>query len=299
MMAVFFILMMKIIKYIPLWGPPALLLMLSACGVFGQPDSGEDAGAITQMTSNEGTATPLPGYAQTLGNNLPVNMSWQIQYSGEMDYTLDVDMFNLDLFDTDAQTIAELKERGIFVMCYFSAGSHEDWRPDAGMFPTETLGKPMQDWDGETWLDIRQIDALKPVMESRLDMAAAKGCDGVDPDNINGYENDTGFPLTYDDQIAFNIYLANQAHDRGLLIGLKNDLNQIGDLLPFFDWALNEQCFAYEECRLLLPFIEAGKPVFVIEYDLSPEEFCLDAVAMDFNALQKNYELDAFRFPCG
>lgn len=298
MMAVFFILIMKIIKYIPLWGTPALLLMLSACGVFGQPDLGEDAGAITQMTSNEGTATPLPGYAKTLDNNLPVNMSWQIQYSGEMDYSLDVDMFNIDLFDTDTQTIAELKERGIFVMCYFSAGSHEDWKPDARNFPADTLGKSMRGWKGETWLDIRQIEALKPVMNARLDMAAAKGCDGVDPDNVNGYENDTGFPLTYEDQIAFNIYLANSAHERGLLIGLKNDIFQIDDLQPYFDWLINEDCFSIGECDSLLPFVRLRKPVFIIDYGLIPWRFCRLANEMNFNLINKRRNLGAYRTAC-
>ena len=135
-------------------------------------------------------------------------------------------------------------------------------------------------------------------MEKRLDMAIAKGCDGVDPDNVNGFENDTGFPLTYEDQIAFNTVLANAAHERGLLIGLKNDLNQIQDLLSYFDWIINEECFSFDECELLLPFVQAGKPVFVIEYDLSPQEFCERANQMNFNALQKNWELDVYRSTC-
>ena len=225
--------------------------------------------------------------------------SWQIQYTGEMDYSLNVEIYNVDLFDTETGDIQELHERGIYVMCYFSAGSYEDWRADAEQFPPDILGKDMEGWEGEKWLDIRQVDALKPVLGARLDLADQKGCDGVDPDNVNGYTNDTGFPLTYQDQLAFNIFLSNQAHQRGLAIGLKNDLEQIPDLLPFFDWELNEQCFYFKECRLLLPFIEAGKPVFVIEYELNPEEFCFQAVNMGFNALQKKYELDAFRFPCG
>ena len=239
--------------------------------------------------------------SETPSNNLetlPVDMSWHIQYSGDMDYSLDVDMYNIDLFDTSAETIKQLQSRGVLVVCYFSAGSYEDWRPDAADFPAETLGKPMEGWEGETWLDIRQISKLQPVMEKRLDMAVAKGCDGVDPDNVNGFENETGFPLTYEDQIAFNTFLAKAAHQRGLLIGLKNDLNQIQDLLPHFDWILNEECFSFDECELLLPFVQAGKPVFVIEYDLSPQKFCEQANKMNFNALHKNWELDAYQYAC-
>lgn len=260
--------------------PILLLLVSTSCS--GSPTVKEESAGTTPAVTA----------------SMSLEMSWQIQYSGEMDYSLDVDLFNLDLFNTDVQTIAGLRDRGIFVMCYFSAGSHEDWRPDADEFPVETLGKPMQGWEGETWLDIRQLDALKPVMESRLDMAAAKGCDGVDPDNVNGYENETGFPLTYNDQLAFNVFLSNAAHERGLLIGLKNNIFQVDDLQPSFDWAINEECFHLNECGLLLPFIEARKPVFIIDYGLIPWSFCKQANELNFNLINKHRGLGAYRISC-
>jgi len=139
---------------------------------------------------------------------------------------------------------------------------------------------------------------LKPILNARLDLAVQKGCDGVDPDNVNGYENGTGFPLTPEDQIAYNKFLSMQVHARGLSIGLKNDLDQIPELVSFFDWVINEECFSFGECQLLQPFIDAGKPVFVIEYELSPDEFCNSAGEMGFSALYKNWELDAYRFSC-
>ena len=70
------------------------------------------------------------------------------------------------------------------------------------------------------------------------------------------------------------------------------------DLLPYFDWALNEQCFEYAECETLLPFIEAGKPVFNVEYELEPGEFCEAAKASNFNSLRKNLDLGAWREAC-
>jgi hypothetical protein len=209
-----------------------------------------------------------------------------------------VDVYNLDLFDTDSADIAQLHERGIFVMCYFSAGSFEDWRPDINDFPSEILGKDYEGWAGEKWLDIRKIDLLAPIMLARLDLAAQKKCDGVDPDNVHGFINDTGFPLTYEDQLQYNIWLAKAAHTRGLLIGLKNDIEQIPDLLPYFDWELNEECFQYDECESLLPFIKAGKPVFNVEYTLAPEDFCPQANEMGFNSIRKNLILDAFIEAC-
>ena len=92
--------------------------------------------------------------------------------------------------------------------------------------------------------------------------------------------------------------MAEQAHARGLSVGLKNDLEQINMLLPSFDWALNEECFTYDECDALLPFVEAGKAVFGVEYNLSPTDFCPQANTMNFDFLKKNQDLDAWRFSC-
>lgn len=228
----------------------------------------------------------------------PTNGTWQIQYDGNINLDLDVDVYNLDLFETEVDTISDLHARNIFVMCYFDAGSFEEWRPDAADFPAEVIGKKYKWWHQEKWLDIRKIDILTPIMDSRLDLAAQKGCDGVDPDNINGFANETGFQITYQDQLKFNIWLAESAHARGLSIGLKNDLEQIHDLLPYFDWQLSEECFQYNECKSLLPFTEAGKPVFDIEYRLPRYAFCKRAKDMGINSIRKNLSLNAYLEIC-
>lgn len=223
--------------------------------------------------------------------------TWQWQLTGTIDQSVDVQMFDIDLFDTSAATIASLKSKGKIVICYFSAGSYEDWRPDASQFPAAILGKS-NGWAGEKWLDIRNLSALGPVMESRLDLAVSKGCHGVEPDNIDGYTNSTGFPLTGSDQIIFNKWLAEKAHARNLSIGLKNDIDQVVALEPYFDWALNEQCFQYNECDTLLPFITAGKPVFTTEYKLKASSFCKQANKMKFMSMKKKLNLNASREVC-
>ncbi len=225
------------------------------------------------------------------------NTSWQWQLSGEIDTSFNVEMYDIDLFDTDMAIINNLQKRGIKVICYFSAGSYEDWRPDQDKFPKELLGKKMQDWD-ELWLDISNLKLLAPIMIARLNLAKDKGCDGVEPDNVDGYQNNTGFNLTSKEQLAYNKFLAKEAHKRGLSIGLKNDLDQIKELVEYFDWALNEQCFEYDECKKLLPFIKANKAVFGVEYELSPNQFCKKANKLDFDWLFKNYDLDSFRESC-
>ena len=144
-----------------------------------------------------------------------------------MDQSVDVDMYDIDLFDNDAAIVAALHAQSRRVVCYMNAGGWEDWRPDAGQFPDEVIGANLDDWEGERWLDIRRIDVLGPIIEARMDLCAAKGFDGIEPDNIDGFLNDTGFALTYEDQRLYNIWLANAAHNRGLSIGLKNDMEQI------------------------------------------------------------------------
>ena len=228
----------------------------------------------------------------------PPGTTWQWQLSGSIDTSYDVEMYDIDLFETPPQVIEQLQDAERVVICYFSAGSWEDWRPDAGDFPPTLVGEPLPGWPGERWLDIRQVEGLAPIMTARLDLAQDKGCDGVEPDNVDGYQNNSGFPLEYADQLSYNRWLAAQAHARGLSIGLKNDLEQVPDLVGDFDWALNEECFAYDECELLLPFIAAGKAVFGVEYELQAEDFCPQANAMDFSFLQKHWELDAWRVDC-
>ena len=241
--------------------------------------------------------TPPSPTAPAIWRPVP-GTTWQIQYTGELDLSFEVEVYNLDLFDTDPATVAALRADGRRVRCYLSAGSWEDWRPDAGAYPADVRGHALAGWPGEQWLDVRRLDVLGPLLEARLDLCRAKGFDGADPDNVDGFTHDTGFPLTAGDQLAFNRFLAQAAHARGLSIGLKNDLSQVADLVDDFDWALNEQCFAYDECELLLPFIEAGKPVFNIEYDLLTAEFCPQAAALGFSALRKNLSLDAYREAC-
>jgi hypothetical protein len=224
--------------------------------------------------------------------------SWQWQLSGTIDTTIDVEMYDIDLFDTPTATISDLKAAGRAVICYFSAGSWEDWRPDAGDYPPEVLGNPLDGWPGERWVDIRRIDLLGPILEARLDLASGKGCTGVEPDNMDAYQNGSGFPLQAGDQLTFNRWVAARAHARGLSVGLKNDLDQVPDLVADFDWALNEQCYEYAECHLLQPFIDAGKAVFGVEYSGDELVFCPYFNGLSYSWLKKHLDLGAWRIDC-
>jgi hypothetical protein len=224
--------------------------------------------------------------------------TWQWQLTTPVDTSVAADMYDIDLFDNSAAVVAGLHAQGRHVVCYLDAGTFEPGRPDAGSFPASVIGKELPDWPGEHWLDVRRLDVLGPIIKARMDLCRQKGFDGVEPDNVDAYANDSGFPLTADDQLRFNRFLADAAHARGLSVGLKNDLDQVAVLQPAFDWALNEQCSQYSECNRLQPFVRAGKAVFEAEYELATDAFCPQAEAAGLMAMRKHSSLDAFREPC-
>lgn len=191
--------------------------------------------------------------------------TWQWQLTGEINSSYDVDLYDIDLFDNSKELIKLLQDDGKKVICYFSAGSYENWRPDKDLFTSEDYSIKLDGWAGERWLDIRR-ENVKTIMKKRLDLAVEKGCDGVEPDNVDGYTNNTGIDLKYDDQIEYNTFLSLEAHKRNLSIALKNDLDQVNDLVDLFDFSINEQCHQYNECDMLKPFTTNNKPIFNAEY---------------------------------
>lgn len=264
--------------------PATLVAFLSACG-----GSDDDVGGVRSTSIYQ----PEPG----------VTFHWQLQ--GTINTGVDVDIYDIDLEDTDESTIADLQAAGRKVICYFSAGSYEEWRADEADFPAAVRGNDLDDWEGEQWLDIRSDD-VREIMAARLDMARDKGCDGVEPDNVDGYSNDTGFPLTYADQLSYNRFLASEAHDRNLSIALKNDLDQIEDLVDDFDFAVNEECYQYDECDALAPFIDADKAVLHVEYDetlqsdsVARQTFCSELSSSGLSSTVLPLALDGtYAFPC-
>ncbi|WP_436979469.1 endo alpha-1,4 polygalactosaminidase [Streptomyces sp. enrichment culture] len=268
----------------------ATLLTLSACSAAnatedrenraGEPSASQDTAAEQEFW------TPEPG------------TDWQWQLIGTVDTSVDVPVYDIDGFDNSAAVVDTLHSDGRKVICYISVGSWEDWRPDAGDFPDSVIGNPLDEWEGEQWLDIRQLDVLGPLMAARFDMCADKGFDAIEPDNMDGYINDPGFPLTKEDQIAYNLMISELAHERGLSVGLKNGVDQVPELVDAFDFSVNEECAYYKECGKVSPFIEAGKAVFHVEYEMTTEEFCPVTQPLGFSSLQKNWDLDAWRATC-
>jgi len=224
--------------------------------------------------------------------------TWQWQLDGTIDTGVDVSVYDVDLFDTPASTVATLHAQGRKAICYFTVGSWETYRPDVASMPESVKGGVVDGWPQERWLDIRRIDLIGPYMESRLDLCKSKGFDGVEGDWMDNHLQDTGFPITYADSLAYNRWLIAEAHERGLAMGVKNAIDMAPVLAAEADYEINEQCAEFDECDTLSPWIAAGKPVFHTEYYVTPSEFCPVTVPLGFSSLYKRLELDAWSQTC-
>jgi hypothetical protein len=101
-----------------------------------------------------------------------------------------VDVWDIDLFDTPTSTIAGLKAMGKKVVCYFSAGSADTWRPDYWEFTQADQSSQIPGWVDQYYVNIKTTDPtgtnltnVWTIMLARIQLAADKGCDAIDPDN--------------------------------------------------------------------------------------------------------------------
>ena len=253
----------------------------------------------------------------------PVGTTWQWQLNPDAKQTtintsVVADMFDVDGYDNTASMISTLKSlpgdhvssRG--TTCYITAGTLENWRPDSENLNPEVLGNPYTGFTDERWIDVRQISQIRPWLEAKMDMCKSKGFDAIEFDNVDGWQpsNKTGLNITPEDEVAFIVYMANAAHSRGMTMAHKSNVEQVPDVLPYVDFAVVEQCFQYKECTRADKntdgqygyddFINAGKPVFEVEYKAySPtNNVCAKANALGFSSMYKHVALNSYRVPC-
>ena len=266
-----------------------MVLSLSLTTIFALPSS------ISGVSANSGVWQPT--------SVAPIHWQWQIgtPFNIKTDVLPNVTVYDLDGFDTSAGTVSYLHAQGDIVIAYFSFGTAENWRPDYSQFTASVKGKT-NGWPGENWLDIRS-PVVQAIMATRMDLAKSKGFDAIEPDNIDGYSNSTGFPLTAQDQLNYNEWIATTAHAKGLSVGLKNDIEQIQTLQPFFDWCLNEQSYQYDEYTGLASFTNNNKAVFEVEYGKStPQTTAMNS--LHINSMTRDLDLVSpgssgyVRMPC-
>jgi hypothetical protein len=228
----------------------------------------------------------------------PQRLTWYWQLQGKVKNDEPVAAYDIDGFENSSTEVAVLHAQGKHVICYIDAGTAENFRPDYGEFPKSVLGKS-NGWPGERWLDIRQLSVLEPIMAARFQMCREKGFDAVEPDNIEGYANKSGFPLTAAEQLTYDDWIAEEVHALGMAVLQKNDGEQTPELESHFDGALSEQCNQFGECADFAPYLAAGKPVLNAEYRLAPKRFCAADESAGIMGARFNLALNGMTFkPC-
>jgi len=225
----------------------------------------------------------------------PRALTWYWQLQGSVNNSEPVAAYDIDGFDNSAAEVWTLHAQGKHVICYIDVGTAENWRPDNAAFPASVLGSS-NGWPGERWLDVRQLAVLEPIMTARFQMCRAKGFDAVEPDNMDGYENSTGFPITAAQQLSYDAWVATEVHSLGMAVLQKNDGEQVRQLEPDFDGALTEQCNQYHECANFEPYLAAGKPVLNAEYSLPTSGFCAADEAAGIMGARYSMALDGSTF---
>ena len=194
---------------------------------------------------------------------IPTNKdNWDIQLSSTPTSLYDSKGIKLNWIEVDMNTDKNLidyfESNNVRTVCYFSAGSAEKWRTDYNTYPKSILGKTYSGFADERWVDIRSA-LLKPIISNRIAICKQKGFSGIDPDNLNGYQNATGFNLKKTDQIIFNKWIASEIHKQGLNAVLKNNSLLLDNLKYDFDMHLTESCMKDQYCQLTQSFSTLGK----------------------------------------
>lgn len=303
----------KLIAFVVTFGVLAVGLGVGlGVGLTRRSDSANDSSSTTPVASSASTAISAASASAT-NNGIwkpPQNSSWDYRLSlVPLSFNTSVSVYDIDLFEVDGTTIDELHSAGHRVICYFSAGSYENWRPDNGSFPSEVIGNALDGWEGESWLNTTS-PVVRSIMATRIQLAAEKMCDGIDPDNLDAYDNDSGFSLTQADAASYVEWLAEEGNSRNLSVGLKNCGAIAETVEPYVSWVVVEQCIQYEECEQYDSFVDAGKPIFNVEYpkgDTSNssnvsaatyESLCGYNASVGFMTILKNMNLDAWGESC-
>ena len=191
----------------------------------------------------------------------PMRWDWQIGRVTPLQRTgkRAVDIYDIDGFLTTRAEVSRIHHTWRAatlshpkLICYLDL-AWEDYRPDASpgaVFPAATLGKIYFGYSQERWVDFRQLDALKPMLDERIAMCARKGFDAVELDDIDSFDppSTTGFHLTPGDAQNLLAYAFNQIHRDGMT-GLWKNSPYLGSWgRNYADGAIVEECYVYRQC---------------------------------------------------
>ena len=245
---------------------------------------------------------PLTSWQYAIGEPLPIAVPTNI---GNVE-AYDIDEGNVAGTSTSqvAASVGAIHAGGAKAICYVETGGWESYRSDASEYSSAILGSTVPGYTDERYLDIRQWSddpgptglTLGQILTARFQLCKDEGFDGVETDLDDTYADSTGFPLTMANELTFMTEMAGVIHGLGMAWFLKNDINGdslIADIEPLADGTVNEQCWQYEECSALEPFVQAGKPVLNVEYANEAETTtCPEALAFPMATMHTDVDLD-------
>ena len=317
-------------------GLAATLLVAGAC------DDGKH-----HLHPEAGRDAPPPPWWQPLSGTAK---DWDIQLVDPIDVSMTRVMYDLDLWSlvpsvipldygdgmpvmvpagTNAGKIAELKGRGVKVICHINTGAVSLDEPDATKFPgyemnppdrpdpvkaNSVIGYSVDDAHPRIrLLDLSLAGRAKwtKYMFKRFDLAKQIGCDGVEPDRNDMVMGDPGFTapeVSITDQTSWFTEVGNQAHMRMLSAGMKGSdqiPGQTDALKDVYDWAMPERCAEFMGCDNLRPFINAHKAVFSIDFNTdidgaaqTPALMCSRLGLIQDGLVKDAAKTNAFRLQC-
>ncbi len=235
----------------------------------------------------------LAAFPASAGNLRP-GARWDWQLSQPTDLSRKVDIFDIHPDEVSPATLRALKATGVFTICYVSVGTLEADAADKESFPDEVVGNVYDSWPDERFLDVRRLDLLLPVMKKRFEACKSQGFQGVEADNMDLFENESGFAISEEDGVRYFEALADIAHTMGLSIGQKNAPQLADALVDHADFIITESCFHYGFCGDVLAYIKAGKPVLDAEYRHQKFDFneaCKQADRLNISMILKDRDL--------
>ncbi len=253
------------------------------------------AGSLFTVEDDNGDSVCAPDVAVSRGP------SWDWQLTDPYDLTRDVAVMDIDPDNHTKAEIAALTARGITTICYVSVGTIEDWREDLSAFPESVIGRTYGDWPDERFLDARQRNVLVPLMQARFARCKDMGFAAIEPDNQDVHSNDSGYPISEADTVAYLNALADAAHEMGMQIGQKNVPELTGRLINKMDFIVTEGCHVDGWCDDVLAYASAGKPIYAAEYTDTRVDFaaaCAYGAANDVSFILKDRDLTAALQTC-
>ncbi|KAH9208908.1 glycoside-hydrolase family GH114-domain-containing protein [Leptodontidium sp. 2 PMI_412] len=166
----------------------------------------------------------------------------------------------------------------VTILVFAGAGAKAWYQPTAGTT-----------WDWQLQVLINPTAAVQVYDIDMFDNTAAV---------VTDLHNRGKKVICYIDVGSWENYRSDASKFPASLLGLKNDINQVKDLVGNFDFAVSEQSFQYGEYSFLVPFIQANKPVFEAEYSWKLTQFCLQAIKLNFSSIRKKNALDSYREAC-